>query len=64
MSKEIIYENRKVKTLVEKNGYTAGTVGVVVSIYASGSACEVEVWDADGYPEDVITYLISEVETF
>ncbi len=49
---------------MEKNGHPAGTVGVVVSIYASGFACEVEVWDADGYPEDVITYLISEVETF
>ena len=58
----MITENSKVKTLVEKNGYPVGTVGVVVSTYTSGPACEVEVWDDDGYPEDVVTYLLSEVE--
>ena len=60
----MITENSKVKSLVEKKGYPVGTVGVVVSIYTSGPACEVEVWDSDGYPEDVVTYLLSEVELF
>lgn len=60
--KKMINENMRVKTLVEKEGYSIGTIGVVVSIYASGSACEVEVWDEDEYPIDVITYLFSELE--
>ena len=60
--KKMINENTRVKTLVEKEGYPIGTIGVVVSIYASGSVCEVEVWDEDEYPIDVITYLFSELE--
>ena len=32
-----------------------GTVGVVVSVYSEGLQCEVEVWDADEYPGDVVT---------
>lgn len=60
--KKMINENMRVKTLVEKEGYPIGTIGVVVSVYASGSACEVEVWDEDEYPIDVITYLFSELE--
>ena len=55
-------EYDKVKTLVEKNGYSAGSVGVVVSIYSTGPACEVELWDANGYPVDVVTYLFEELE--
>lgn len=58
----MIKENMRVKTLVEKEGYPVGTVGVVVSVYTTGFACEVEVWDKDGYPVDVITYLFSELE--
>ena len=60
--KKMINENMRVKTLVEKEGYSIGTIGVVVSVYASGSACEVEFWDGDEYPIDVITYLFSELE--
>lgn len=60
--KKMINENMRVKTLVEKEGYSISTIGVVVSVYASGSACEVEVWDEDKYPIDVITYLFSELE--
>lgn len=60
--KKMINENMRVKTLVEKEGYSISTIGVVVSVYASGSACEVEVWDEDEYPIDVITYLFSELE--
>lgn len=55
----MINENMRVKTLVEKEGYSIGTIGVVVSVYASGSACEAEVWNEDEYPIDVITYLFS-----
>ena len=60
--KKMINENMRVKTLVEKEGYSIGTIGVVVSVYASGSACGVEVWNEDEYPIDVITYLFSELE--
>lgn len=58
----MINENDKVKTLVDKDGFSAGTLGVVVSLYSSGPACEVELWDEDNYPIDVVTYLLSEVE--
>lgn len=58
----MINENDKVKTLVDKDGFSAGTVGVVVSLYSSGPACEIELWDEDNYPIDVVTYLLSEVE--
>lgn len=58
----MIKEYDKVRTLVEKENYPAGTIGVVVSLYTSGTACEVEVWDADNYPVDVLTYQLSEVE--
>lgn len=58
----MLLENTKVRTLVEKNGYKKGTVGIVVSIYTSGPACEVELWNDDDYPIDVVTYLFSELE--
>ena len=41
-------EYDRVKTLVEKCGHPAGIVGVVVSVYSSGPACEVELWDEYG----------------
>lgn len=58
----MIKEYDKVKTLVEKEGYPIGTTGVVVSLYKSGPACEVEIWDDENYPIDVVTYELSEVE--
>ncbi len=58
----MIGEETLVKTLIEKNGFPAGTKGVVVSIYTSGPACEVEIWDENDYPVDVVTYLLSEIE--
>lgn len=58
----MIKENVKVRTLVEKEGYTIGTIGVVVSLYSNGCACEVELWDKENYPVDVITYLFTELE--
>lgn len=47
---------------MEKEGFPAGTKGVVISIYSSGHACEVEVWDENDYPVDVITYGLDEVK--
>ena len=58
----MITENTKIKTLVKKGRYPEGTIGVVVSLYSSGPACEVEIWDKDGYPVDVITYLLNEID--
>lgn len=58
----MIQENMRVKTLVEKEGYKIGMLGVVVSIYSTGPACEVELWDDNSYPIDVVTYLFNELE--
>lgn len=58
----MITEYAKVRTLVSKEGYPAGTVGVVVSVYTTGLACEVELWDEKECPVNVVTYLLSEVE--
>ena len=58
----MINENDRVKTLVCKEGFPAGTVGVVVSLYESGPACEVELWDEEDYPIDVVTYKLNEIE--
>ena len=51
----MVKEYDKVKKLVEKNGYPIGSVGVVVSTYSTGPACEVEIWDETEYPVDVVT---------
>ena len=58
----MINEYSKVRTLVEKDGFPAGTVGIVVSLYESGPACEVELWDIDSNPIDVVTYTFDELE--
>ena len=58
----MINEYTKVKTLVEKDGFPAGTIGIVVSLYESGPACEVELWNCDSYPIDVVTYAFNELE--
>ncbi|MBQ9824506.1 MAG: hypothetical protein IJM63_08410 [Solobacterium sp.] len=58
----MITENTKVMTLVAKEGYPEGIVGVVVSLYSSGEACEVELWDETECPVDAVTYLLSEIE--
>ncbi|MBE6109216.1 MAG: hypothetical protein E7194_02230 [Erysipelotrichaceae bacterium] len=58
----MITENTKVRTLVTKEGYPEGTIGVVVSLYSSGEACEVELWDETECPVDVVTYLLCEIE--
>ena len=58
----MIEEYARVKTLVEKEAFPAGSIGVVVSIYGDGPGCEVEIWDEDNYPLDVITFDMSELE--
>lgn len=60
--KEMIKAYSKVKTLVEKEGYPAGSIGVVVSLYSSGAACEVELWDDNNYPVDVVTFTFDEIQ--
>lgn len=57
----MIKENDKVKTLVEKEGFPADTIGVVVSICSEGPQCEVELWDTDEYPLDVVTFSFDEI---
>lgn len=52
----------RVKTLVERDGFPAGTIDVIVSFYANTEGCEVEVWDDRGYPEDVVTFSVRELE--
>ena len=58
----MINEYSKVQTLVEKDGFPAGTIGIVVSLYETGPACEVELWDSDLNPVDVVTYTFDELE--
>lgn len=58
----MITENTKVRTLVTKERYPAGAIGVVVSLYTSVPACEVELWDETDYLVDVVTYFLCEVE--
>ena len=58
----MIKEYDKVKTLITKEGFPAGTIGVVVSVYTTGPACEVELWNVDNYPVDVVTYLFKELK--
>lgn len=50
-----------VETLVTREGYPAGTRGVIVGFYSTGPACEVEVWDETDYPMGVATYLLTEL---
>ena len=59
----MLKENDRVKTLVEKEGFPIGTIGVIVSVYSSGPACEVELCDSHNYPMDVVTYKLCELES-
>jgi hypothetical protein len=59
----ILKENDRVRTLAEKEGFPIGTIGVIVSVYSSGPAYEVELWDSDNYPMDVVTYKLCELES-
>ena len=57
-------EYDKAKTLVKKDGYPPATIGIIVSFYPNSDYCEVEIWDADGDPVDVVTYETKELELF
>ena len=57
-------EYDKVKTLVEKDGYPPATIGIIVSFYSNSHYCEVELWDTDGDPVDVVTYETKDLELF
>ena len=52
----MLFENDRVVTLVEKEGFAKGTIGVIVSKYAAADVCEVELWNSEEYPVDVVTY--------
>ena len=58
----MIKEYDRIRTLVDKGNYSQGTVGVVVSFYSNTNACEVEVWNEQNYPVDVVTYQLNEIE--
>ena len=57
-----VQENDRVKTLVERDGFPSGAIGVVVSVYGEGPGCEVEIWDEDENPIDVVTFKLCELE--
>lgn len=57
----MLKENDLVKTLVDKDGYKAGTIGTVASFWADPRGIEVEVWDEDCISVDCITYTIDQV---
>lgn len=58
----MLSENDRVITLVEKEGFPKGTIGVIVSKYASAEVYEVELWDSTNYPVDVVAYRIEELK--
>ena len=57
----MLCEYDRVRTKVEKEGFPAGTTGVVVSLYGEGAAYEVELWDEHNYPVDVVMFLEDEL---
>lgn len=57
-----VKEYDRVVTLVDKEGFPAGSIGVVVSIYGEGPGCEVEIWDDNEYPVDVVTFEDTELK--
>ena len=58
----MFFENDKVITLVEKEDFTKGTIGVIVSRYAAADVYEVELWNSEKYPVDVVTYKANELQ--
>lgn len=57
-----IQTNILVRTLVEKQGYPAGTLGIVVDIFIDKKSCDVQLLDEHSHPGDVINYLFREIE--
>ena len=58
----MIKEYDKIETLIEKSGVPIGSIGVVVSLYGKHPQCEVEIWDENECPIDVVTYSFSELK--
>ena len=52
----------KLKYQSKEDCYSASTIGVIVSFYPDLDLCEVEIWDNDEYPIDVVTYKVNELE--
>ncbi len=57
-----IWERDIVKTLVEKDGHPMGSKGVVIYLYIGHPECEVEIWNENNYPVDVVCYNFDELE--
>ena len=55
-------KNDKVRTLVSRDGYPAGTVGLVVRVHLLDQTCDVRLIDERERPLDVIAFLFGELE--
>lgn len=51
-----------VRTLVEKQGYPAGSLGIVIDIFAEQKSCIVQLLDEHSHPCDIVNYLFNEIE--
>lgn len=54
--------NILVRTLVEKQGYPAGTLGIVVDVFIDKKSCDVQLLDEHSHPAEIVNYLFSEIE--
>lgn len=54
--------NILVRTLVEKQGYPAGTLGIIVEIFIDKKSCDVQLLDEHSHPAEVVNYFFSEIE--
>ena len=54
--------NILVRTLVEKQGYPAGTLGIIVDIFIDKKSCDVQLLDEHSHPAEIVNYLFSEIE--
>lgn len=59
---DTIKERDLIRTLVPKDDFPAGSVGVVVELFSPNPACECEIWDEENYPIDTVCYEFSELE--
>lgn len=57
-----IKEYDLIRTLVPKNGFPVGCVGVVVDVSPSYRACECEIWNDHAYPMETEDYSFDELE--
>ena len=54
----------KSKLQLKKDEYPPTTIGIIVSFYPNFDYCEVEFWDTDGNPVDVVTYETKKLKLF